>query len=131
MVAYEDSDVCKGGCVPATAGAGLGEGAALGSLLLGVFIFGIVVGAGLQWWCCRPRSKVRGDPAPRVEPQASATASSSTFGTTRSSASRLADSLRLGAKRTVATQSQVVYQWWKSEPRFQPLPDRSHGAWSD
>jgi len=36
-----------------------------------------------------------------------------------------------GARRGVATQSPVVYQWWRTSPRFQPLPPGSHGAWTE
>ena len=32
--------------------------------------------------------------------------------------------------RTVLTQAPVVYQGWKSEPHFRPLPERSRGAWA-
>ena len=35
------------------------------------------------------------------------------------------------ATRSVVTQSQVVYQWWRSTPRFHPLTERSHGVWID
>ena len=35
------------------------------------------------------------------------------------------------ATRTVLTQAPAVYQWWRSEPRFHALPDRSHGAWAE
>ena len=31
--------------------------------------------------------------------------------------------------RTVSTQSQTVYTWWRSEPRFLPLQFERHGAW--
>ena len=34
-------------------------------------------------------------------------------------------------RRTVSTQSQTNYSWWRSSPRFNPLPERSHGAWAD
>ena len=29
-----------------------------------------------------------------------------------------------------STQSQVTYTRWKSQPRFHPLPDESHGGWT-
>ena len=32
-------------------------------------------------------------------------------------------------KRFVSTQSQTKYSWHHATPRFQPLPDRQHGAW--
>ena len=35
------------------------------------------------------------------------------------------------AVRSVITQSQVNYTRWRQSPRFQPLGDREHGAWSD
>ena len=33
--------------------------------------------------------------------------------------------------RTVITQSQTTYLFWKPTPRFQPLAEHNHGAWSE
>ena len=34
------------------------------------------------------------------------------------------------ATRSVHTMSQVTYKWKYITPKFQPLPDTSHGAWA-
>ena len=38
---------------------------------------------------------------------------------------------RKPATRTMLVQSPDRYRWWGADPRFVPLPERSHGAWVD
>ena len=128
VVTYEASDVCEGGSGTATVIAAPQDGFTLGPLLLGFFFFGILVGVGLHRWCCQPRCMVHGVLARHEDPQA---ITSPVPPPCRADAAHLPESLRSKALRSVATQSQVVYQWWKKEPRFQPLHERGHGAWSD